>query len=128
MPKLINDRGRKRMTRTGLVVALCALATAGMADAQATSGPPMNTFQSAYYVCSSGKDAFVVQYASPKQVDATINTNTSKHYTMKSTPVTSGYMYSNGKGVQFWTDGSRVSLTGTAQAYQGCKLQPNQAH
>jgi hypothetical protein len=99
---------------------LSVLASAASADP--VLGPPMNASNSAYYVCASGSDAFVINYVGPKLDQASIQSNTNKVYKLHRTPVSSGYMFTDGKGVQFWTDGKRVSLTGTVQAYTNCQL------
>lgn len=109
----------RRLVLSG--VAILVGSVAGMAHA-ASQGPPMNAFNSAYYVCSAGKDAFVVSYSGDHLNGATITTNAKGSYDLKRTPVSAGYEFASPEGVRFWTDGQRVSLTGTRQTYMDCQL------
>lgn len=98
------------------------LSAAGAAQATA-GGPPMDQFNSAFYVCEAGKANFAVSYSGDKLNAATVTTSAKAHYALQKAASPEGYLYDNGDGVRFWTDGKKVTLTGTPQSYSACKLQ-----
>lgn len=104
-------------------VALVVVLRPTLALAAPSSQPPMNAFNSAYYVCDSGGQ-FAVSYDSGKPKSARLTTsNNSKTYDLKRRPVQSGAEFA-GAGVTFWTDGKDVRVSGTAIPLANCKRRP----
>ncbi len=98
--------------------ALAPLALLAAAPSAAHAGASTAPSAAPYFVCSSGKNAFVANFG-PDQKVVTIDTSAHGHYALRSTPVSQGRMYS-AHGVSFWTDGASARLVGTPKAYSDC--------
>lgn len=107
----------ERFSKAFMIGALSAFAAASADAAEFT--PPMDSINDAYYTCASG-GAFLVAYDGPKPTTATITTNNNNHtYRLKRTAVSQGVEF-KGAGATFWTDGARMSLSGTEAKLADC--------
>lgn len=107
----------ERVFRIFIFGAVGAFASTSAGAAEFT--PPMDGINDAYYTCASG-GAFLVAYDGPKPTAATITTNNNNRtYQLKRTSVSQGIEF-KGAGATFWTDGARVSLSGTEAKLADC--------
>jgi membrane-bound inhibitor of C-type lysozyme len=102
-------------------LAVLGFAFAATPSLGASSQPPMDQFNNAFYNCDNN-GAFLMSYDSSKPKTAAMTTsNNSKRYEMKRTDAPTGVKFSSGD-TSFWTDGTTVTVEGTEVPLQNCKI------
>ena len=105
-----------------LPAAFLAAATAA-AGAAAAAEPPMNQFNSAFYVCSGPEGgAFNMAYDARRPKAAKLQSSDQQTYALKRDRDADGGVVFKGDGVTFWTDGKTAKAEGGKQPFQDCKI------